>query len=129
MSIAVLLAEDEYLIALDLMDELAAAGFVTIGPFAETAQALEYCRLNTPDCAVLDIRLSDGESYPLADLLAERNVPVIFHSGHASPPALARRYPNMRVCPKPAPSMKIANLVAELCAQLQPSLAGAHAST
>jgi DNA-binding response OmpR family regulator len=115
MSIAVLVAEDELLIAMDVMDELGAAGFVTIGPFAKTAQALEYCRLNTPDCAVLDVRLADGESYPIADLLAERNVPVIFHSGHASPHALAVRYPKMRVCSKPAPSEEIANLVTELC--------------
>ncbi len=115
MSIAVLVAEDELLIAMDVIDELGAAGFVTIGPFAKTSQALEYCRQHTPDCAVLDVRLADGESFPIADLLAERNVPVIFHSGHASSRSLENRYPKMRVCSKPAPSAEIANLVAELC--------------
>ena len=115
MSATVLVAEDELLIAMDVMDELGAAGFVTIGPFAKTSQALEYCRLNTPDCAVLDVRLADGESFPLADLLAERNVPVIFHSGHAARGALSARYPQMRVCPKPALTSEIASAVAELC--------------
>jgi DNA-binding response OmpR family regulator len=117
MSATVLVAEDELLIAMDVMDELGAAGFETIGPFAKTAQALEYCRAHTPDCAVLDVRLADGESFPLADLLAERKVPVVFHSGHAARNALNERYPQMRVCPKPARSLQIADAVAELCAR------------
>ena len=120
MAATVLVAEDELLIAMDVMDELGAAGFVAIGPFARTAQALEYCRSNTPDCAVLDVRLADGESYPLADLLAQKNVPVVFHSGHAPRQALNARYPDMRVCPKPARAQQLAALVAELCRQRTP---------
>jgi DNA-binding response OmpR family regulator len=116
MPTTVLVAEDELLIALDVMDELGAAGFVTVGPFAKTSQALDYCRAHTPDCAVLDVRLQDGESFPLADLLAERNVPIIFHSGHAARSALNERYPQVRVCPKPAQSCELASAVAEMCA-------------
>lgn len=112
MSMTVLVAEDELLIAMDVMDELGAAGFVTVGPFARTAQALEYCRSHTPDCAVLDIRLQDGESYPLADFLTERHIPVVFHSGHAARQALALRYPGARICPKPSVS-QLAEMVAE----------------
>ena len=97
------------------MDELGAAGFVAIGPFSKTSQALDYCRSNTPDCAVLDLRLADGESYPLADFLAARAVPVVFHSGHATPSALSARYPSVRVCPKPAQAQQLAAVVAELC--------------
>jgi two-component system, response regulator PdtaR len=115
MSIAVLIAEDEFLIALDVVEELSAAGFEPVGPFSTTAQALEYCRTHTPDCAVLDLRLGDDESLPIADWLAARDVPVIFHSGHASPGALTQRYPNVRVCRKPAASNELAALVAELC--------------
>jgi len=121
MPATVLIAEDELLIAMDVMDELGAAGFVTIGPFAKTSQALDYCRANTPDCAVLDVRLADGESFPLADLLAERNVPIIFHSGHAARSALRERYPQMRVCPKPALAQELAAVVTELCETAQPS--------
>jgi len=115
MSTTVLVAEDELLIAMDVMDELEAAGFVTVGPFARTAEALDYCRAHTPDCAVLDVRLADGDCYPLADLLAAREIPVVFHSGHAARDALTRRYPQMRVCPKPARSSQIAAVVAEAC--------------
>jgi DNA-binding response OmpR family regulator len=121
MPATVLIAEDELLIAMDVMDELGAAGFVTIGPFAKISQALDYCRVNTPDCAVLDVRLADGESFPLADLLAERNAPIVFHSGHASRDALSERYPQARVCPKPALTCEIAAAVAELCQRAQAS--------
>jgi len=114
MSRTVLVAEDEFLIAMDVMDELDAAGFQTIGPFDEIGRALEFCRTRVPDCAILDVRLRDGESFPLADWLAERQVPVVFHSAHASGDELAARYPLARVCPKPSPSAALAQTVAEL---------------
>ena len=114
MLITVLVAEDEPMIAMSVIDELGEAGFFTVGPFATTSQALAYCRKHTPDCAVLDVRLKDGESYPLADFLAQRAVPVVFHSGHAAPDELTQRYPGVRVCPKPAPASLLAAIVAEL---------------
>ena len=88
----VLVAEDELLIAMDIIDELSAAGFGTMGPFATRTQALDYCRTHTPDCAVLDVRLQDGDCFPLADYLAEHHVPIVFHSGHANRGALTERY-------------------------------------
>jgi two-component SAPR family response regulator len=111
----VLVAEDELLIAMDIMDELSAAGFGTIGPFATRTQALDYCRTHTPDCAILDVRLQDGDCFPLADYLAERRVPIVFHSGHANRSALAERYNNAEVLPKPSPTSRIADVVGKLC--------------
>jgi two-component system, response regulator PdtaR len=111
----VLVAEDELLIAMDIMDELSAAGFGTIGPFATRTQALDYCRTHTPDCAVLDVRLQDGDCFPLADYLAEHQVPIVFHSGHANRSALAERYSNAEVLPKPSPTSQIADVVGKLC--------------
>ncbi len=34
-------------------------------------------------CAILDVRLRDGEWFPAAERLREAGVPLIFHSGHA----------------------------------------------
>ena len=115
MSTTVLVAEDEMLIAMDVMDELDMAGFQTIGPFPDTSGALDYCQRKLPDCAVLDVRLRDGESYPLADWLAAQQVPVVFHSAHASVRELSARYPNARVCPKPATKSALVEVVAQLC--------------
>lgn len=111
----VLVAEDELLIAMDIMDELSAAGFGTMGPFATRTQALDYCRTHTPDCAVLDVRLQDGDCFPLADYLAEHHVPIVFHSGHANQGALTERYNNAEVLPKPSPTSQIATVVGRLC--------------
>ncbi len=115
MSTTVLVAEDELLIAMDVMDELDMAGFQTIGPFAEIKGAMDYCQRKLPDCAVLDVNLRDGESYPLADWLAAQQVPVVFHSAHASLHELRARYPKARVCPKPASMTSLAEVVAQLC--------------
>ena len=115
MSQTVLVAEDELLIAMDVMDELDMAGFRTIGPFADTERALEYCARTLPDCAILDVRLRDGDSYPLADWLADRHVPVVFHSAHASASELSARYPQAMVCPKPSSQSALVALVAQLC--------------
>ena len=93
MSIQVLVAEDDYFIALDVVEELDAAGFIPVGPFANISNALEYCREHTPDCAVLDVRLADGDSFLIADLLAKLHVPFLFHSAHACREALQSRYP------------------------------------
>ena len=114
MTTKVLVAEDEMLIAMDVIDELGSAGFVIIGPFAKFVDALDYCRREPPDCAVLDVRLADGESFPVADWLADHGVPVVFHSSHAQD-TLLRRYRGSRVCPKPAPASLLANIVADIC--------------
>lgn len=122
MSATVLVVEDELLIALDVMDELDMAGFEPVGPFADVSRALEFCRRRLPDCAVLDIRLRDGESYPLADWLAAQRVPVVFHSGHAQSEELKSRYPGAGICPKPALKSNLVGLVAKLCAANDPQL-------
>lgn len=115
MSTTVLVAEDEALIAMDVMDELDSAGFVAVGPFARNADALEYCRLSKPDCAVLDVCLADGASYAIADWLVAHDVPLVFHSAHAGTTELQARYPHMRLCQKPAQSWALSATVAELC--------------
>ena len=115
MSVTVLIAEDELLIALDIVEELNEAGFDTVGPFASAGQAIEHCLTKTPDCAVLDVRLQDGDCFRLADMLTERQVPIVFHSSHASRRGLKMRYRGAEVCPKPAASAAISRLVESLC--------------
>ena len=101
---------------MSVIDALGDAGFFTVGPFATNSQALAYCRKHVPDCAVLDVRLEDGESYPLADFLSERAVPVVFHSGDAAPLELARRYPEATICTKPMATSQLTAIVAEVSA-------------
>ena len=103
----VLLVEDELLIALDLQLSLEDAGadVVMADGVATGFAALARCRAAAalPHVALLDVRLGDGEVFPVADELSAAGVPIVFHSGHAQGGDLARGYPDAAVLSKPAP--------------------------
>lgn len=79
----VLVVEDEYLIAMDLCEELRDVGAVVMGPTATVAEALALLdRGPAPDMAVLDIALDDEKVYPVADALRSRGIPFLFATGY-----------------------------------------------
>jgi DNA-binding response OmpR family regulator len=41
---------------------------------------MKWLEDNTPDVAVIDIFLSDGESSDVAEILVQRGVPIVIHS-------------------------------------------------
>jgi DNA-binding response OmpR family regulator len=79
--LTVLLTEDSAILAFALTDELEIAGFVVAGPFARSRDAEAWLGAATPDCAVLDVRLLDGDCTELAKELIRRQVPVVVLSG------------------------------------------------
>ena len=89
----VLVCEDEFVVALDLKLLIEEFGFQVMGPFAKRADALEKLDQNLPDVALLDVRLKDGEVFPLADKLVDLGVPIVFHSGHIFEEDVRNRYP------------------------------------
>lgn len=97
----VLLVEDEPLVAMEIQDIIEEIGLSADGPFASVAGACKALPDLDPCCAVLDVRLRDGEVFPLADQLAARGVPLIFHSGHMPRPEILKRYPAALFCEKP----------------------------
>jgi len=97
----VLLVEDELFVALDLQDTIENAGFSVDGPYISVASAMSALGSVLPDCAILDVRLADGEVYPVAEALAAAGIPFIFHSGHADASMLVERFPSAVVCGKP----------------------------
>ncbi|MBH0112585.1 response regulator [Novosphingobium sp. YJ-S2-02] len=102
MSGGVLIAEDELIVAIDIETIVEEAGF-SVADTCETVTAtLAAIERALPACAVLDVRLLDGEVYPAADALSAAGVPLIFHSGHADEANLRERYPQAQVCPKPS---------------------------
>jgi DNA-binding response OmpR family regulator len=72
--------EDEALIALDIEDQLQNAGLQVVGVFRSCKTALDWLEDHSPDIAILDIELSDGNFAAIAQLLHERNVPFVVHS-------------------------------------------------
>jgi CheY-like chemotaxis protein len=81
----VLLVEDEALISMILEQLLEDLGATVVGPAATVAEALTYANATpapAPDCALLDINLRGEPSWPIADALLARQVPIAFASGY-----------------------------------------------
>jgi len=77
----VLVVEDAPLIAAELEEELVISGAVVIGPATNLDRALKLAAREQIDAAVLDLDLGDATSFPIADLLIEKNVPFLFTTG------------------------------------------------
>jgi DNA-binding response OmpR family regulator len=99
----VLVAEDEMIIGVDLCDTVEEAGYEVAGPYDTASSAIESLARRTPDLAILDVRLDDGEVFPLAEKLIAANVPVIFHTGQVSPTEVSDGYPLAHARATPAP--------------------------
>jgi len=87
----VLVVEDEAVVALMIVDLLVQAECIVIGPAATTGSALDLIEREAFDCAVLDVKLLDGQVFPVADALAARGVPFLFATGYQSD-TLGARY-------------------------------------
>ncbi len=103
----VLVAEDEFIIGVDLCDTVEEAGYEVEGPYDTANSAIDALERRKPDLAILDVRLDDGEVFPLAEKLMAANVPVIFHSGEVSPNEVSGRYPQAHALAKPCPPDQI----------------------
>ncbi len=95
-----LLVEDEALIGVDIEEQVSAAGYDV--QWAGSLQgALTYLEAGTPDVAIIDVVLRDGQGTDLVHELKQRGVPFVIHSGWASQPDI----PELRDVPwltKPA---------------------------
>ena len=70
----ILIAEDEFLLAAQLEDELHAAGCTTLGPYTSVARAAQACREAQFDLALLDVNLHGEMVFPVVDELQARGI-------------------------------------------------------
>lgn len=84
-SLRILVVEDEMTIALLLEDMLQDLGHQVAGMAMRLPQGLEMARGLDLDLGILDINLDGRRSFPVADVLAERGVPILFASGYGAP--------------------------------------------
>lgn len=79
----IMIVEDEYLIALDLSDNLKAYGATAIDLVSSVKEALAAIRTGqTLDWVILDINLGGEFSFAVADALREREIPFVFSTGY-----------------------------------------------
>ncbi|WP_298430663.1 response regulator [uncultured Jannaschia sp.] len=118
----ILLVEDEFLIQMDIQMQLEDAGATVVA--ASTVSEARACADQIVDAAVLDVRLSDGDIFPAADRLAERGIPIVFHSGHADPRVMGHAYPGSITLSKPSAEGALPMALARLTPIRRASAAG-----
>jgi DNA-binding response OmpR family regulator len=79
----ILIVEDEYYLAADLADALAARGAEVVGPVATLAEATRAIAQSPPDRAVLDVNLRGEMSFPIADRLEAAGIPYVIATGYS----------------------------------------------
>ena len=85
-----LLVEDEALIQMMIADMLAELGHSVVAEAGDLVSALEHANTTNFDFAVLDVLLGRTSSEPVAQVLAQRNVPFVFASGYGADGVPAR---------------------------------------
>ncbi|MEL6183027.1 MAG: HWE histidine kinase domain-containing protein [Myxococcota bacterium] len=98
---AVLVVEDSLVIAMELEEVFYDLGFDQVDLAATLMQGLARARAVDYAFAVLDINLRGELSFPIADLLVERNVPFIFASGYGDTSSLVDRFRHHPIMTKP----------------------------
>ena len=78
----VLVAEDDFQIAMLLEQQLAAAGSAVAGPYPRLAEALAAAKAEACDAAVLDVNLDGARVFEVAEALSRRGVPFLFVTGY-----------------------------------------------
>lgn len=74
----VLVAEDHYIVALDLEQKLRKMGLDVMGPYRSVADTMTAIEEKTPDFAFLDVELIDGRSFEVAAYLNDNQKPYVF---------------------------------------------------
>ena len=107
----ILVVEDEYLLAADLENGLIDAGAIVIGPVATLESALDMIKAESQiDGAILDVNLSGLMAYPVADLLAQLQVPFVFTTGYDGD-AIPSRFDHIPRCEKPYTMAKVEHAI------------------
>jgi response regulator NasT len=88
----VLIAEDDPLIALGLVERLRSLGHEPIGPAADGAEAMELARTSLPDLYLFDIEMPHVDGLEAAMQLAEAGLrrPVVVVTGVDDPSLIER---------------------------------------
>jgi two-component system cell cycle sensor histidine kinase/response regulator CckA len=89
---AVMVVEDEQLIAKDIADTLTKLGYDVTGTVSSAEECVESAELRRPDLVLMDIHLQgDIDGIEAARLLRERfDIPVVFLSAYADEGTVAR---------------------------------------
>lgn len=100
----ILVVEDEFLLARSLSEEIRRFGDKVIGPFADVQEAMHH--VDSAHAAILDVKLGDQTSFPIADALTNNNTPFLFLAGYGRH-NIPSRFDQNSVYAKPSPAQPL----------------------
>jgi len=107
----VLILEDDPILQIDMADIVTGLGFSLLGPFARATRALEACRADLPDMAVVDFNMGNGgDSSDLVDMLVAHRIPLAFVTGHGRK-HLPERFTGVPLIEKPFDPAQVARFL------------------
>lgn len=74
----IVVAEDESLIRMDIVETLRDSGFDVVGEAGDGAKAIELATELKPDLMVMDIKMPDLDGLSAAEQIAKLRIPVVF---------------------------------------------------
>jgi response regulator NasT len=86
----VVVAEDEAIIRLDIVQTLAEHGFDCVGQASDGAEAVRLAIELKPDLVLMDIKMPGTDGLEAAEQLAEHNLPVVLLTAFSSPELVDR---------------------------------------
>ena len=110
----VLIAEDEFLLALEIEELVRDIGCQVMGPAGGVAELLRLIERTPCDLALLDVHLRHGETvYAAVDRLRALKIPFVFMTAYGEE-GIDPRYAGERVICKPVSAKEIENCLSAL---------------
>jgi DNA-binding response OmpR family regulator len=114
----VLVVEDEYFLADDIVRALTDLGAQTIGPYGDVGEATHVVDRDIAiDAAIMDVNLREELIFPLARILRGRKVPFVFTTGYDKS-SIDAEFQDVRLWGKP---LDIRALTSELTGMIKGS--------
>jgi len=111
----ILVVEDEYLIRMLLEDMLTELGYEVSAAVGSITEASTLAQDGDFDIAILDVNLDGEEVYPIADILAKRELPFVFVTGYGER-SLSEPYRERPALQKPFQTEQLKKTLAALLA-------------
>lgn len=110
----VLLVEDSIIIAMDAESLVTELGAERVTFASNIAQALSCLHRDPPTLGILDVKLTDETSFPIADRLCDMGIPCIFATGYSDRATFPARHQSSPYLSKPFDRNSLERAVDEL---------------
>jgi DNA-binding response OmpR family regulator len=110
----ILVVEDDFLISTEIDSILCGAGATVLGPCRTLAHAVRLIEGDHISAAILDFRLGEDTTLPVAEQLHRHGIPFVFFTGQMNTGQIESACPGAKVITKPFQSRTIVAALADV---------------